>query len=147
MLLTIGKEVLQTGPPPLALDAQNESRAQFPSQQRVLREILKVPPAQGTALDVYPRPQQHVYAQRLTFPAQFLAHAAQKFPVKAGGSGAGGGKAYGGDAGPFRQGIGLAGLGTQAVGAVAGADSRDVQALYGLGVPVVPAGSESGLFL
>ena len=62
------------------------------------------------------------------------------------GGGAGGGEAHGGGAGTFRQGVGLAGLGAQAMGTVAGADCGDAQPLHCLGEPVVLTGGESGFF-
>ena len=58
-LLVVHRKVLEAGANALRLNAVNQARGNLAVEQRVFREILKVPPAQWTALDVHAWPKQH----------------------------------------------------------------------------------------
>ncbi len=61
-LLGVGGEVLGAGGHAIFLDAPDIAGRHLARQIRIFGEILEVPPAEGGALDVQPRPQQDAYA-------------------------------------------------------------------------------------
>ncbi len=145
-LLVVAGKVLGTGGDALGLQRLHIGRAHLPGQDRILGEILEVPPAEGAALDVKARAQQHDHVLGLTFLAQRLAEPAHHVPVKGGGQRRGRGIADRFDALVNAQMVALALLLSQAVRAVAHHDGGHAQALDCLRVPEIPPGAEGGLF-
>ena len=147
VLLAVGGEVLDTGAHALALHAVNQAHGHLPRQIGILAEILKVAPAQGGALDIHCRAQNHAQVLMLAGLADFPANGAHGLPVKAGRRGAGGGEAHGLDGVVDAQVIAGLILLAQSVGAVGHHHGGDAQALYRLGVPKVRAGEQGAFFL
>ena len=146
-LLVIGGKVLDAAARSLGLQAVHQRRAHLPGQGGVLAVILKIAPAQGAALDVQPRAQQHGQVFPLAFPAQDVSQSLGQGRVEAGRYGRRGGKTNRLDAVVDTQMVGVARLLAQAAGAVADHGGRDAQALDGFGVPEIAAGAQRSFFL
>ena len=67
-LLGIRGKVLGAGRRPRALEAAYKSGGELAGQQRILAEILEVPPAEGRALEVQARPEHDADAPRQGLP-------------------------------------------------------------------------------
>ena len=145
-LLAVGGEVLDAGGRPLGLDAPHQGGGELAGQIGVLREVLKVPAPQGAALQVHPRPQEHVHPLGGGLPAQGAAHLLQQRRVPAPRQAGGGGEAGGRLAGPLAQMVPPAQLPPQAVGAVGHHHGGHPRLGKGVGAPhVLPR--EEGDFL
>ena len=145
-LLTVGGEVLDTGGRPLGLDAPHQGGGQLAGQIGVLGEVLEVPAPQGAALQVHPRPQEHVYPLSSGLCAQGAAHLLQQRQVPAPRQTGGGGEAGGRLAGALAQMVPPAQLPPQAVGAVGHHHRGHPRLGKGVGAPhVLPR--EEGDFL
>ena len=127
-LLAVGRKVLGAGGNAVFLDAPNVGGSHFAGQIGVLREILKVPAAQGAALDVQAGAQQHRYPLGSGFFAHGPAHSLAQGRVPAVGHGGGGGEAGGRHTGVQAQMVGSTGLLADAVGAVRQGNGRDTLA-------------------
>ena len=140
-LLAVGREVLQRGPHALGLHARDIGRRHLTGEVGVLGKILKVPAAQGGALDVGPRPEDdaHALAERLL--AERLAHPADQIAVPGAPRGDRRGETGGRDALIQAEVVALALLLAQAVGAVRHHDGRNAQAFDALQMPEVQAGA------
>ena len=110
-LLAVGRKVLGAGGNAVFLDAPDVSSGHFASQIGVLREILKVPAAQGSS-----------------FFAHGPAHSLAQGRVPAVGHGGRGGEAGGRHTGVQAQMVGSTGLLADAVGAVGQGNGRDALA-------------------
>ena len=117
--LIVAGKVLGTGRDALALQGLHISRAHFAGHVGIFRKILEIPAAQGAALDVEPRPQQHGHVFRLTFLPQRFTQLPHDLPIKGGGQGGSGGIAHRFDALVDAQMVPLALLLAQSMGAVA----------------------------
>ena len=137
MLLRVGREVFHAHADIPGLHRLDKAGGQFRRQVGILAEILKIAAAQGAALDVHRRAQNHGHLLVLAAVAHALAHLTQHVPVKAGRRGAGRGIAHRLDALVDAQMVGLQVLLTKAVGAVADHYAGDAQTLHALGVPEV----------
>ena len=127
-LLAVGRKVLGAGGNAAFLDAPDVGSGHFAGQIGVLREILKVPAAQGAALDVQAGAQQHRYPLGSSFFAHGPAHSLPQGRVPAVGHGGRGGEAGGRHTGVQAQMVGSTGLLADAVGAVGQGNGRDALA-------------------
>ena len=146
VLLVVGGEMLQAGAHVPALDALDDAGGHLPRQIGILAHVLKVPPAQGAALDVDGGPQVDGHPFVLALVADGLADRFHQLPVEAAGAGAGRREAHRLDAVVDPQVIRLIVLLPQPVGAVADHDGLHAQALHALRVPEIRSG-EQGAFL
>ncbi len=73
--------MLDAGADPLGLDTVDEGRGQLAAEQRILGEILEVPPAQGVAFDVHPGAEQHGHPFRHALLAESDADLLQQLTV------------------------------------------------------------------
>ena len=124
-LLAVDGKVLGAGGNAVFLDAPHIARRHFAGEERVLRKILKVAAAQGAALDVQARAQQHGHLLRGSLLAQSLAHGFAQLRVPAAGHGGAGGEAGGRDRRVQAQMVRCARLLAHAVGAIGEGDGRD----------------------
>ena len=117
--LIVAGKVLCAGGNAFPLQRLHVGGAHFARQIGVLGKILKVPPAQGAALDVETGPQQHGHVFRLAFLSERFAKLTHHVPVKGGGQGGSGGIAHRFDALVDAQVVALALLFAQTVRPVA----------------------------
>ena len=80
-LVVVGDEVLHRRPDPLGLHAVHHGRRHPARQERVLRVVLEVPPAERVAVDVERGPEEHVDAVLLRLVAHGAAHALHEVGV------------------------------------------------------------------
>ena len=146
-LLGVAGEVLGAGGHPVFLDAPDIPGGHFARQIGVLGEILKVPAAQGAALDVQPRAQQDAHPLGCGLLPQALANLLPQGGVPGVGDGGGGGEAGGGQGGVQAQLVPRPRLLADAVGAVGQGHIADAQPLHAAGLPKVLAGEEKALLL
>ena len=146
LLLVVGQVVLHAGPHVPALDALDEPRGALAGDQRVLGEILEVPPAQGAALDVGGGAQNDPHLLRPALLPHGLADLPQQRPVKAARRGGGGREAGGGHRGVQPQVIRRPRLLAQAVGAVGEHEGLDPQPFHRLALPEVFPGAQGRFF-
>ncbi|MPM81824.1 hypothetical protein SDC9_128881 [bioreactor metagenome] len=77
-LLAVNGKVFRAGGDALRLDAADHRRRKLARKQRILRKILKVPPAERVPLDVQPWPQQDAHVLRCGFLSQAFADTLQQ---------------------------------------------------------------------
>ena len=94
-LLVVGGEVLQGGADALALHAVDVAGCQLAGQIGVFGKILKIAPAEGRALHVYPGAEHHIDPQGNGFFRQRLPQLAHQLHIPGGGQTGGRGEAGG----------------------------------------------------
>ena len=138
-LLGVDGEMLGAGGDAIALNAPDVGGGHLAGQIRVFREILKVTSAQGRALHVEARAQNHVHIVCRRFFAQGTAQLLAQRSIPRVGHGGSGGEAGGGHGGIQAQMIPRPCLLAQAVRAVGQEDGGNFQALNFPGGPGAPA--------
>ena len=146
VFLVVQGKVLDARAHVFALDALDQRRGHHARQVRVFREVFEVPAAQGAALDVHRRSQQHAQLFMLACVAQCFAHLFDHVGIEGRRRGAGRGETDCFDAVVDAQVVRLLVLLAQSVGAVAHHALRYAEAFHALGVPEVLAGKQSGFF-
>ena len=124
-LLAVGRKMLGAGGNAVFLDAPYIACRHFSREERVLRKILKVAAAEGAALDVQARAQQHSHLLRGGLFPQSLTDGLAQGGVPAVGHRGAGGETGGRDTGVQAQMVRRARLLAHAVGAVREGDGRD----------------------
>ena len=137
VLLAVAGEVLETGARALGLDAADEGGGELAREQRVLGEVLEVPPAERAALEVRARAENEAHALRERLPAKGRAYLKEQLLVPAAGGEHGGGEAGGGQGAVHAQHVARVLLFAQAVGAVGHHQRVQPQPGYGARVPAV----------
>ncbi len=145
VLLVVDGKVLHAGTHALTLHAVDQGGGQLSAEQRVLGEVLEVPPAQRVTLDVHARAEQHGHPFGDAFLTQGHPDLPQQLPVPGARQGRCGGKAGGRHAGIEARVIGLGILLAQTVGAVGHHHRGQPQPRHRLQMPEVPARAEPGL--
>ena len=144
-LLAVGGEVLGAGGDAVFLNAPDESGGHLAREVGVLGVVLKAASAQGVALGVQTRAQQHIDLLAGGLLADGPADLLSQVGVPAVGHTGGGGKASGRLAGVETQVVGGPQLLSNPVGAVREVHSGDVLLGNGVGAPDVPPGQEGHL--
>ncbi|MNV69996.1 hypothetical protein D3C71_1629340 [compost metagenome] len=74
ILIGVGGKMLDADSDALTLHSPHKCRAEYAGDQRVLRVVFEVPPAQWTALDIDAGREQHVYLFREAFFRNGFTH-------------------------------------------------------------------------
>ena len=146
-LLRVCGKVLHTCAHAGALYAADHRRGELAGEQRVLGEILKVPPAERAALDVHARPEHHADALRHGLLAERASNGREQRFVPAVRKRARRRKARRRNGAAKAQRVRIALLLAQAVRPVRHHLGRNAEPFHGLRVPEIPSGREPRLFL
>jgi hypothetical protein len=144
-LLVVGRVVLDRRADALALQALDERRAEHAGNERVLREVLEVAPAERRALDVDARAEDHVDALRARLLADRRPDPVYELGVERRAQRARGGEARGGQAAGDADMVASVGLLAQAVRAIGERDRADAGAGHRRGVPEVRSEAQRSL--
>ena len=147
MFLVVGAVVFERNADSRRLHAVHPGGAHAPGKERILREIFKVPAAQGRALDVDAGPQHRGHAERLGFGGNGFADGGDEIRIP-GARGSDRGRETGGGMGLLHY-VGAPAafhLASEPVRAVRHAHGRDAVFFYWRRGPERESGTERGFF-